>query len=110
MEGRTEFLEMQQHALELVRKAEEAALEAGRKWAGTVGELVPMEMPFARQVVKDALDFTEEVLRLQREFVHGVVEALHEAMPKPTAVRPAPKRTAATHTPRAASRPVSKAS
>lgn len=110
MEGRTEFLEMQEHALEVLRKAEEAALEAGRKWASTVGEFVPMEMPLARQLVTDALNFTEEVLRLQREFVHGVVGAFHEALPKPPAARRTPKRAAATHTPRPAARPVSKAS
>lgn len=106
MAGRTDFDEFEERAFEAVRKAEEAVLEAGRKWAGAVGGMVPMEMPVLRQVVKDTLDFTEKVLRLQREFVAELVHTV-----RPEARRPAARRaTTVTHTPRAAAKPVRKAS
>ena len=62
--------------LELVRKTEDTALDAGRKWAKAVGELMPVEMPGMHQVVKEAFDFTEEVLKLQRQFAFNVLKAM----------------------------------
>jgi hypothetical protein len=73
--------------VEFVRKAEESALDAGRKWAKSVGELVPLEVPAVRQVVKEVFDYTEEVLKLQRQFAFNVLKAMS----------PAPKGKTATH-------------
>lgn len=72
--------QMEKDVFELVRKAEDGAMEAGRKWAQAVGELVPLELPAMRQVVKEAFDFTDEVLKLQRQFAYNVLKAM--SMPK----------------------------
>lgn len=87
--------QLEKDVLELVRKAEDGAMEAGRKWAKAVGELVPLELPAMRQVVKEAFDFTDEVLKLQRQFAYNVLEA----------VSTLPKARMAPHTARGPARP-----
>jgi hypothetical protein len=113
MEGRAEFEQFEQfeeRTLEAVRKAEETALDAGRKWATAVADAIPVDVPGARQIVKDAMDFTERVLRLQREFVHDVVKAVPSLLPGTTTRKPsAPRRTTATHGETTATRPVRRA-
>ena len=107
MEGRTEFEQFEERAFEAVRKAEERALEAWRNWASAVGGMVPVEMPVLRQVVKETLDFTEKVLKLQREFVADIVHAMREESKRPTPKRPA---ASATHAPRPTAKPERRAS
>ena len=102
-----DVMQMEKDVFELVRKAEDSAVEAGRKWAKAVGELVPLELPAMRRVVKEAFDFTDEMLKLQRQFVYNVLQAVgmtseakvtaHRA-PQPTthqrtATHPKPKTT-----------------
>jgi hypothetical protein len=85
-----------------VTSAEQAALEAGRKWAKTVGEVVPVELPVLRELVKEAFALTDEVLRVQREFVHRMLQATltapatakRPAGEVPATRRAAPRRTA----------------
>ena len=61
---------------DVVRKSEEAVLEATRKWVHATGELMPVEMPVLHDVVYRLLDFTEEMLKVQREFAHNMLEAV----------------------------------
>ena len=84
----------EEELFEDVRKLEESVLEAGRHWAKTVGETLPMEMPVAREVVKGVFDFTEAILTAQREFAHRMLKA---TMPEP-AVRHRAHKTPATRT------------
>lgn len=98
MERRMQLEHFEEDTLDVVRRTEESMLEAGRKWARTLGEFMPVEMPVVRQVVKETFHFTEEVMRLQREFVHSVLVATRPATPPPAR----PK--AAAHRPRPASR------
>lgn len=67
--------ELEDRAFEFVRKSEESAVEAGRKMAKAMGEFVPVEMPALRDMVKEIFDFTEEALKLQREFAHDMLKA-----------------------------------
>ena len=62
-------------SLDLVRRAEEAAVQAARKWADDAINVVPIEARLVRQVITASFDFTEKVLKLQREFVERLVEA-----------------------------------
>jgi len=62
--------------LDFVRKSEEAALDATRKWVHATGELMPVELPVLRKMVYGLLDFTEEMLKVQREFAHNMLEAV----------------------------------
>lgn len=73
MERRNDMARFEQDVFAMVAKTEKSALDAARKWAKSVGERAPMEMPVFHEVMKDVLDFTEDVLRLQRELVHKVL-------------------------------------
>lgn len=92
----TERLE---EVFEFVRKSEESVLEAGRDWAKAMGELLPMEMPVTRELVKGVFDLTEEVLKIQREFAHNMVMATRPmAMRKSeTSSRPTPRTPRVAH-------------
>jgi hypothetical protein len=77
---------------DFVRKSEEALVDARERWSETLRDLVPEDGARVRKVVEDAFDFTEKLLKNQREFAHSVLDAvLGEATPKRT---PAPKRAA----------------
>src|SRR5664280_335187 len=69
---------------EFVRKSEEAVLEVGRKWAETLGDFVPAEMPLAREITKQVLEFLEELLKIQRDFAEQVIEETTKAAKKTT--------------------------
>jgi hypothetical protein len=73
-----------------VRKSEEAALEAARNWAKAVGEAAPVEMPMVHDLVKGVLDFTEEVLRIQREFAQNVLHQTRTMLNRMGAISPEP--------------------
>lgn len=73
MERRNEMARFEQDVFAAVAKTEQSALDAARKWAKSVGELAPMEVPAIEEMVKNVFDFTEQVLRLQRELVHKVL-------------------------------------
>ena len=70
---RKEIARFEEDVFAKVATTEKAALEAGRKWAKSVGELVPVDLPLVREMVKEVFDFTEDVLRIQREFVHKML-------------------------------------
>lgn len=92
-----------------VRKSEESLLEAGRKWAKTIGELVPVEVPAVRELVKGIFDFTEEVLKVQREFAHNLLRATRPVLRNAeTSPRPKRRTTTATHAHRAPPRAAAK--
>lgn len=97
--------EREKELFEMVRRSEESVLEAGRKWTKSVGDALPMDMPVMRELVKGAFDFTEEVLRAQREFAHAMLRVTRPARrPTHRATATAPVHRA---TPRA--RPAKKA-
>lgn len=73
MERRNDVARFEQDVFAMVAKTEQSALDVARKWARSMGERAPMETPVLQEMVKDAFDFTEEVLRLQRELVHKVL-------------------------------------
>ena len=96
---------------DVVRKSEEAVLEATRKWVHATGELMPVELPVLRDVMHRLLDFTEEMLKVQREFAHNMLEAVRNVelptMAPMTTTRMAPPAT--TRRTRPAARPTRKA-
>ena len=69
---RTEHFE--EDILEFVQKSEEAIVDTGRKLAKAVGTLFPEQVPMVGELVRDVFDFTEESLKLQREFARNVLE------------------------------------
>jgi len=90
--------QFEKNSLDLLRRAEESAVEAARQWADYAINAIPVEMGLVRQVVTNALDFTEKVLKLQREFVERLVEAARAPTTKVTP-KPATKPTHASRRP-----------
>lgn len=90
--------QLDEAVFDFVRKTEESALEAGRRWAKTIGDFVPVEMPAVREMVKGVFDFTEDVLKIEREFAHDMLKSTHSVLL--TKAEPSPRPTAGT--PRAA--------
>jgi hypothetical protein len=67
---------------EFVRKSEEAVLEVGRRWAETLSDFVPAEVPLAREMTKQVLEFLEELLKIQRDFAEQVFDETTKAATK----------------------------
>jgi len=65
---------MEEQVFDFVRKTEEAGLAAGRKFTKSVGDFLPVEIPVVRELVKGIFDFTEEILKTQREFAQKILE------------------------------------
>ena len=87
--------------LEFVRKTEETIAEGGRKLSESVCDLVPGDRDSIRKVVDEAFDFSEAILKSQREFAHSLLDTvLGEPSGKRTPAakrapaKPAAKRTA----------------
>ena len=98
--------------MEFARKSEETISEAGRKLGERARELVPGDGQSIRRVVDQAFDFTETILKSQREFANSLLDTLYDdntstpapaARRAPTARRTTTKATKATK----ATRPVS---
>jgi hypothetical protein len=62
-----------EEVFDFVRKTEEASVEAGRRFAKAVGDFVPVEMPVLRELMKGVFDFTEGILKVQREFAQKML-------------------------------------
>lgn len=63
--------------LEFVRKSEETITEASRRWTESLlRELVPGNGEGVRKVVDEAFDFTERILKNQRELASSVLDTL----------------------------------
>jgi hypothetical protein len=62
--------------LEFVRKSEETITEATRRWTETLRELAPGDGASIRRVVDGAFDFTERVMKNQREFANSMLDTL----------------------------------
>ena len=94
MEYQKSIEQFEKNSLDLLRRAEEAAVETARKWADDAINVVPVEIRPVRQAVTSTLDFTEKVLTLQRGFVERLVGAARVPGTKRTP-KPATKPTQA---------------
>lgn len=73
---------VQEQILEIVRKTEETIVEAGRTMAKAVTDATPDATPLA-ELVDDAFDLTEKVLKSQRELARGVMQAIASGLGAP---------------------------
>jgi hypothetical protein len=95
--------ELDVQIFDFVRESEEAIVEAGRKWASAVGDSLPVEMPVTHELMKGFFDFTEEVLRIQREFARELIMEWRRLLARTaetTRARPRSTRTRTTRAPR----------
>ena len=79
----------QEQVLRLVRQGQEAALVAVRTWAETVQATVPVVLERLQsedygqrltKAVDDAFDTASKLVGAQRDFVHGLVDAVEPAV------------------------------
>jgi hypothetical protein len=68
------------HVFELVASREAEVMKTARTWVHSVGEAMPMELPLVQQLSREILDFTEELLRIQREFARDLLVETHAVM------------------------------
>lgn len=80
---------MREEILEFVHKSEATIAEAGHKLGERVSELVPDDGQSIRRVIDEAFDFTETILKNQREFANSLLD---KVFGKPTKRSPAAKR------------------
>ena len=65
---------LDEEVFDFVAKAEKSVLDAGRQWAKTAEEFVPVELPAVHEVVDGAFEFAETVLKIQRDFAQSVLK------------------------------------
>ena len=79
-----EFAEQaQEQTLAAIRQSQQAVVEAVQAGAQAVEKIVPEtpslpftdELPSAKQLVQTSFDFTEQLLKAQREFAESVLAA-----------------------------------
>lgn len=91
--------QVRDEVLDFVRKSEETITDASRRWLETLRELVPGDGEGIRRVIDDTFEFTERVLKNQRELAGSVLDALvgEPSTKRPPAAKraPATKRAAA---------------
>lgn len=68
--------ELQDQVFDLVRRSQEAMLDAGRAFTDSIRNLAPGELEQVDRLIDDAFEFTERVLKTQREFAKSVVQAV----------------------------------
>lgn len=85
--GRVErAAELSERVLEQVKEGQEAAIEAVRKFTGSVDEALPPrgESPSRRQeVIDSALEMSEKLVKTQYDFLTNVVHSAGEALATP---------------------------
>jgi len=68
--------ELQDQVFDLVRRSQEAMIDASRSFTDSIRSLAPGEIEQLDKLIDDAFEFTERVLRTQREFARSVVQAV----------------------------------
>ncbi|WP_334144123.1 hypothetical protein [Rhabdothermincola sp.] len=67
---------LQDQVFELVRRSQEAILDAGRSFADNLASVAPGDREAIDKLLDDAFEFTERVLKTQRELAKSVVQAV----------------------------------
>jgi hypothetical protein len=71
-----DLAQLQNQVFELVRSSQEAVLDAGRSFADNLTAMAPGDTQAVDKLLDDAFEFTEKVLRTQRDFAKSVVQAV----------------------------------
>jgi hypothetical protein len=71
-----DLAQLQNQVFELVRNSQEAILDAGRSFADNLTAMAPGDTQAVDKLLDDAFEFTEKVLRTQRDFAKSVVQAV----------------------------------
>ena len=89
-ETRTASQEVQGELLNVVRKSQDAVVEAIKRWADAVQSIAPSmpvlpytdKLPKPEEFVANAYDFAEQLLVSQRKFAESVLHAATPMLPQ----------------------------
>jgi len=88
---------IEEQVLDLVRKTEEASVDAGRKFAKAIGDFLPIEMPAIHELIKGVFDFTEGILKTQREFAQKMLQETEGMVDRASPSAPVQHRSQGAH-------------
>jgi hypothetical protein len=90
----------QEQTLKTVRQGQQAIIEGIRAWANAVEKAIPNvpatpyadELPTPHEIVQTSFEFAEQLLKSQRQFAEGVLDAASPVIGRPARkAKPAPK-------------------
>lgn len=76
-----EVAQLQEQLFELVRKSQQAMVDAGRSFTERVASLTPGEVDQLAGLIDNAFDMTEKVLESQRDLAKRIVETVTSQLP-----------------------------
>lgn len=72
---------LQEQIFDLVKRSQEALLDASRVFADRVGSMTPGDPAQLDDLIDNAFDMTERVVRTQREMAKNIVETVTAQIP-----------------------------
>lgn len=90
----------QEQTLKTVQQGQQAIIEGIRAWANAVEKAIPEtpaipyadELPSPQEILKTGFEFAEQLLKSQRQFAEGILEAASPVIAKPAGkARPSAK-------------------
>lgn len=90
----------QEQTLNTIHQGQQAIIEGVRAWANAVEKSIPAtpaipyadELPSPREIVQTGFEFAEQLLKSQRQFAEGVLEAASPVLGRPAGkAKPAAK-------------------
>jgi hypothetical protein len=72
---------MQEQLFDIVKKSQDAILDAGRVFTDRVSAMTPGDSSQLDELIDNAFDMTERVLQTQRDFAKKMVEAVTSQLP-----------------------------
>lgn len=66
----------QEQLLEIVRRSQDAMIEASRSFADNATSIVPGDTSQIEKLIDSAFDFTDKVIKTQREFTKSVLDTV----------------------------------
>jgi len=72
---------LQEQIFDLVKKSQEAFLDASRVFTDRVSAMAPGDPAQIDDLIDNAFDMTERIMRTQREFAKKVVESVTSQIP-----------------------------
>ena len=81
MPDTNDVAKLQEQIFELVKKSQDAMMDAGRVFTDRVSSMTPGQPAQLDDLIDNAFDMTERVLESQRDFAKKVVEAVTSQLP-----------------------------
>lgn len=85
----------QEQMLKTVKQGQQVIVEAIRSWANAVEKAIPEtpvipyseELPKPQEIIKTSFGFAEQLLKAQKEFAEGVLDAASPVLGKPATTK-----------------------